>query len=350
MHSDGNEVRDEVRDKASAGWRTQVRRWLPPLGTIALVTYLVWSTDLDAAAAAFRQADVGLAILVLGGITVITWLYDGVCLTWLIGLTLGHRGTGGALRLRDVLPIKAASYVLNIVNYNAATVGMAWIVSRRKRVGMIESLAALAVLSYIDLVALTALLVLGLVLSADALSSQPELVERLTVIAVAVFGLALTVLLLLQSPIRNRWLDRLRSLAILRPIAAVPPRSMLMGVAMRMLFVMGYVANTYGVMLAFGMSPRLDLLLLYVPILSVVGVVPLSISGLGTTQILMRTFYAPMVADGRVSGPVIDAFSTVVIIGFILTRLAVALPFLPRILKELRERPDSASGTEATEL
>ncbi len=340
MTTEGDQEQDE--GGGAGRWRHQLRRWLPPLGTIALVGYLVWSTDRDAAMDAFRQADVAMACAVLAAVTVSTWLYDGVCLTWLIGLTLGHRGDGEALRLRDVLPIKAASYVLNIVNYNAATVGMAWVVARRKKVGMLESLAALAVLSYIDLVALSALLVLGLALSADALADQPQLVERLSVVAGAVFVLALGVLLLLQSPLRHRWLERLRSLAILRPIAAVAPRSMLMGVLMRALFVMGYVANSYGVMLAFGMEPRLDLLLLYVPILSVVGVVPLSISGLGTTQILMRTFYAPMVTDGRAAGPVIDAFSTVVIIGFILARLVVALPFLPRILADLR-RPKTTA-------
>ena len=337
--------KEEQADSAvreGGGRGAALRRWLPPLGTIVLLIYLAWSTDLGAVADALQQADVWLALGVVAAVTVLTWLIDSACLTWLIGITLGHRGVPGPLRWVDVLSLKAASYVLNIVNYNAATVGMAWVVARRKKVSLVESLAALAVLSYIDLVALSALVVLGLAMGADLLAGQPELMDRLTWTACGVFVIAVIVLLLLQSPLRAPWLVRLRALPLLRPIAAVRPRAMLAGVAMRAAFVMLYVANTYGVMLAFGMQPRLDLLLLYVPILSVVGVVPLSVSGIGTTQILMRTFYAPMVAAGRAPGPVIDAFSTALIIGFIVIRLGVALPFLPRILAEIRGGPLAA--------
>jgi len=62
----------------------------------------------------------------------------------------------------------------------------------------------------------------------------------------------------------------------------------------------------------------------------------------------MRTFYAPMVTDGRAAGPVIDAFSTVVIIGFILARLVVAIPFLPAIVAELRDRPDGDGDVDTS--
>ena len=65
---------EQVAGVGAGGWRHQIRRWLPPLGTIALLAYLIWSTDLDAALAAFRQADVAVAFVVLGLVTVITWL------------------------------------------------------------------------------------------------------------------------------------------------------------------------------------------------------------------------------------------------------------------------------------
>ena len=79
------------------------------------------------------------------------------------------------------------------------------------------------------------------------------------------------------------------------------------------------------------------------PVLTVVGTIPLSISGLGTTQVLMERFYAPFVTDGRAPVPVIDACSTAMIFGYIVVRLLIAAPFLRQVLAEL------ASGREVEE-
>ena len=311
------------------------------VGTVVLIGYLFWSTDLAAAYAALMGANLLATLATLVGFTLAVWLFDSICLVWLIDVTLGHRGEQHPMPLRQVAAIKAASYILNIVNYNAATLGMGWLVSRRKKVGVVESVAALAVLSYIDLVALSALVVAGLWLAPDILLGHELLEQRLETICTTIFCLALGCLILLQSGLRVGFLDRLRGLALLRPVAAISPPTMMLGVVMRMGFVLLYVAANYCLMLAFGMRPDLYLLLVFIPILTVVGVVPLSISGLGTTQILMRTLYAPMVVGGVEVVPVIDAHSTVMILGFILVRLLVAAPYLPAVLAEIRQRQGS---------
>ncbi|MCO4761476.1 MAG: flippase-like domain-containing protein [Myxococcales bacterium] len=316
-----------------------MRRWLPAVGTVFLLAYLAWSADLKAVSAAFASADLGSAIAVLTLATLVTWAYDSACLAWLVGRTLGHRGEPGGGTLRELMPLKAASYVLNIVNYNAATLGMAWVVSRRKGVSFLESAAALAVLSYVDLVALAGLVVAGLALAPEVLGGEAELVGRLHIVVVAIFSAAVFLLLALQSPLRLGFLDRLRDISVLRPLAALKPLDMVVGVTMRAGFVLLYVGANYLLMQTFGMTPRIGALLVLVPVLTVVGVVPLSVSGIGTTQILMRTLYAPFVADGRAAGPVIDAWSTAMIFGFIAVRLVVAAPFLPKVLAELRHRP-----------
>ena len=323
---------------AGAQRASPLRRWLPAVGTAVLLIYLGWSTDLSAVAEAFSRANLGQAIAVLVVATLITWSYDSLCLVWLVRRTLGHRGHVGGGTLAELMPLKAASYVLNIVNYNAATLGMAWVVSRRKGVSFLESAAALAVLSYVDLVALATRIVAGLAIAPQVLGAQVELVARLHLVVVAIFAGSLVLLLALQSPIRHPLLDRLRGVAVLRPLAALKPLDMVVGVVMRAGFVLLYVVANYLLMKTFGMAPNLGALLVLVPVLTVVGVVPLSVSGLGTTQILMRTLYAPFVLDGRASGPVIDAWSTAMIFGFIAVRLVVAAPFLPKVLGELRQR------------
>jgi hypothetical protein len=50
----------------------------------------------------------------------------------------------------------------------------------------------------------------------------------------------------------------------------------------------------------------------------------------------------PFVTDGRAPGPVIDAFSTAMIMGYVGCRLLVALPFFRSAVQELRGRDDAA--------
>ena len=70
-----------------------------------------------------------------------------------------------------------------------------------------------------------------------------------------------------------------------------------------------------------------------------VGTLPISVSGVGSTQLLMRQFYAPFVVTAAAAGPVIDAYSTLQIATYLVVRIAVALPFFGPIAAELRQRP-----------
>lgn len=327
---------EQPRTPARTPLGVHVRRWLPPLGTVALLAYLVRSTDLDGVRAAFTAADTSRTLVVIVVGTLVTWLADSACLGWLLRQTLAGRGNGVAFGLREVAPLKASSYVLNIVNYNAATLGMAWIVARRRGVGFLEATAALAVLSWLDLVALALLVTVGLQVAPDLLGEAVGLQDRLEALSAVVMVAALVSVFLLQSGLPLGPLERLRQLAVLRPLASLKPSAMAIGVALRAGFVMLYVAINHQLMVAFGLEPSLGALMVLVPVITVVGVVPLSVSGLGTTQILARTLYASFVPAGLAVAPQIDAFTTTLIVGFILARLVIALPFLGRIWRELR--------------
>ncbi|HAN32315.1 MAG TPA: hypothetical protein DCQ06_12025 [Myxococcales bacterium] len=328
----------ESKDRGAKGSMSPLRRLVPIVGTIGLLGYLASSTDLQAVADAVRHASVSGVITVLVIATIATWVGDSACLAWLISRNLAGRGNPQGTSMRQLLAIKAGSYVLNIINYNAATLGMAYLVAKRRKVSFIEATAALSVLSYIDLLALALLVTTGLQVAPEVLGVLPGLVDRLIGLVTIVFTLGVGILLVIQSPLKWGPLDRLRAWSLIRPLAAMNPLDMGVGVAMRASFVMLYVAANYAMMLCFGMTPALGPMLVIVPVLTVVGVVPLSISGIGTTQLLMRTLYAPFVSDGRDPTPVIDAWSTVLIFGFILVRLVVAIPYLRTLMSELNQR------------
>lgn len=323
-------------------WKNLARRWVPIVLAIVLVGYFLSSTDLPHMRDAIMRADWRRLALITAGATVFGWLYDSACLTWLVRVTLGHRGKPEPVSLASILPLKASSYLLNILNYHAAALGMAWLIGRRKGVPYLEAAGALAVLSYIDLIAVTAMAVVGILVSPEFFGPYPALQIWLQTVAVGVFGGALATALLLQSRLSHPLLERLRALAPLRPLAALGPGDMLVGVVLRVGFILFYATAAYLQMGTFGMTPQWGRIFVALPILTVVGTIPISVSGYGSTQVLMRSFYAPFVPAGQSAVAVVDAFSTLYITGYMVFRLVLAAPYFRAIASELRQRPPEA--------
>lgn len=320
-------------------WKESVRRALPFVGALLLLSFFAATTDWAKTWRAVQQAQLAMFAVSIAATTAFIWVYDTLCLSWLVRHTLGHRGSAGGAGFRELAPLKAASYLLNMLNYHAAALGMAWLLSRRKSVPFLEAAGALALLSYIDLIAVTAMALCGIWLAPEFFGPYPALQAWLKTVAVLVFAGALTSVLLLQSGFRQPLLDKLRNFAPLRPLAALKPATMLVGLALRSGLILLYTGSVWWFMQAFAMQPAWGRLFVAMPIITVVGTLPISVSGVGSTQVLMRSFYAPFVADGRDPVAVIDAFSTVYIVGGILCRLLIAAPFFRSIARELRQRP-----------
>lgn len=327
------------------------RRWLPPAIGVAAVGLFLKTTDLQQVLAAIRQADLLAFTVVVLTVSLITWIYDSFCLAWLIRVTLGARGTQEPIRMRQLLPLKAASYVLNLANYHAAALGMAVLVGRRKKVPFLEAAGALAVLSYLDLVAVATMTVVGLLLAPDVLGGNAALQRGVQFLVAGVFAAALTCLTLLQSNWQLPILLRLRNLSPLKPLVALRPKSMAIGILLRMGLILMYTLSAVEIMRSFGMKPDFARMFVAMPIITIIGALPLSFSGVGTTQIAARWLYAPFVVDGRLPSPVIDSYTTAQIFGYVFVRLLIAAPFLRAINAELRgEQTPSAPEKTAPDL
>ena len=130
----------------SAPFRQRLRQIVPIVGTVALLGWLFARTDRQQVLAALAQARLASFAAVIAGTSLAVWLYDSACLWWLVRTTL----PGPPVAFRTLLAIKGASYVLNIVNYHAAALGMAALVGRRKQVPFLQAAGALAALSWLD--------------------------------------------------------------------------------------------------------------------------------------------------------------------------------------------------------
>lgn len=297
---------------------------LPLLGLVVIGGFFAATADLGAVAGAISGVDLVLMAGVMAGTLVSAWVADSLCLHWLMGVTLPS--TSG-LRIRDTLALKAWSYLLNVVNYNAATVGMGVALARRTRASVVETTAGLAVLSYLDLLALGALISAGMLLRPAFLGQAPaELAQGLGVVVTTSWLGALALLLLTRTG-SHRLLVRLRELPVVRPLARLSPAQLLTGVALRVAFVQLYVGYHYGLMLALGMEPDLATLWVLLPVVTMVGVLPLSIAGIGTVQVAMRVLYPTFLPEGA-GVELIDAFSTLVVVGLPALRLAFSVPFV----------------------
>ncbi len=319
--------------------RDRVRQIVPLVGTVLLLGYLGFTTDFAKLRDAMSHANLGQYALVVCVATVVSWLYDTACVTWLVAQTLGEFGK--PLKLRELLPVKAASYAINAVSYPLATLAISWAVARRKNVAFLQATGALAVLAYLDVLALGGMVAAGLLVSPEVIASQaglqrPVQIATVLILVGGVAGIAL---------VRSNWswplLQRLQKIQLLQPIVQIAPRKLILGFVLRTGLLLIYAATNFMIMRCFGMEPQWGRLLVVMPFLTVLGAIPLSVSGLGTTQIPMREFYAPFVTDGRPVAPVIDAFSTAMLVGFAALRLVLAAPFLRGILAELREKKDA---------
>ena len=118
---------------------------------------------------------------------------------------------------------------------------------------------------------------------------------------------------------------------------------------MRTMFVTTYVVCQWASMPFFNLEASLPDLLLFVPALTFIGTIPFTtIAGLGTVQVLMRTFFYDFV-PGDLSETVvhstIDAYSTTTILTFILGRVLIGAFFMRSVSKDFtKQREDTASA------
>lgn len=310
-----------------------LKRLLPWAGTALLLGYLGWTTDLASVGRALSDVSIPVALAVAFAGSLLAFLTDSYCVGRVVSRFVMP------VNFREALPIKATSYFLNTLNYNAALVGMAFYLQRSRQAPFWKSLGALFFLNLVDLLGLCVLLLFGLLmtLGQDVLPAG-ELTLAWGVVAGGVGGFTL-LLLACRFDIRLPVVSRLLRFELLRPLAEAGLLDVLRLGGLRIVFLLQYIGSQYLFLLLFGVEIPLMRLMVYMPLLTFIQIIPISISGLGTTQLVMRHFYGPYV---RGAGPgaagVVDAFSTTAIVGFLFFRILIAYVFLGEFSREVFER------------
>ena len=278
-----------------------LRALIPWVISIAILGYLALTTDLVRFFEILRSIDPlsFLAVTVVG--VLCTYFSDSFCLMVLFRRFFGH------VEYREILAVKGTSYFLNIVNYNAGAGAVAVFASKKKNFGLVESIGTMLFLNAMDIFALTLLITVGLFLGPDVISpdQRTAILWSCAALGAVLFG---TILFwVFKVPFLPK---KVREYRIFHPFRAGRLADYPLFILLRALFVTQYVLIHWAYLRVFGIHVPFSHLLIYVPVLTIIGVLPITIAGQGTTQIALRHYIAPYPALA-VGAPLMGAIAWV---------------------------------------
>ncbi len=237
----------------------------------------------------------------------------------------------GAMRFIDLMKAKAGVSVLNAVGSAVNYGGYALWIQRRFRCRPAAAGGIVLFITLGDLCAVSLLAGAAMLIGGDDLPVEAR--SRLVVIAPIVF--TVTVVLLLARPRRSQR-------PVLTPWRNITLAQRLIGLAARCGNITILMVSTWAASHAFGLDLPLTAVVTFLPILMVIGALPINVAGLGPVQAAWIALFAPYA-----SPPHILAFQFLwhlMMLGALLLRGA---PFLRAVVADVagstqRHKPSDA--------
>jgi hypothetical protein len=241
--------------------------------TAGLLGWLFWNTPFSRIVAATRTAapwTIPVALLMAAAI----YLADSFAIWKTFGWFLAP------LSLPEVLVVRGATYLLAAINYSVGQGAIVFFVHRATGVPVLRGVATVLLIMGVNLLALLFLTTAGIAIA-------PEIPHGLYVIvAVAYAGLAVYAVAVVARP---RWLAT-------RPIFDVLLGAGLGGHLRALLVRLPHIAMLVVfqtlMLRAFGVHVPVAAAVVALPVVCFVGVLPISVQGIGTTQAAMVFFFA----------------------------------------------------------
>jgi hypothetical protein len=248
--------------------RKQLGRILPWAVTLVLLFYVFRMISFRDMGKALVQAPYwtvpAFIVLVLG-------VYLGDCFA--IWKTFGW--FVARLSFREVLVVRGATYLLALVNYTVGQGAIVYFVNRSRGIPLLRGTAAVLLIMGTNILLLLIFASIGLAVSPDM---PPELRK---IVFGAYAALAVYSILLVLRP---RWLT---SRPIFDVLFAAGVSGHLRTVLVRVPHLGILMVFTYTSLRAFGVEVPVSHAILYLPMIYFIGVLPIAVMGLGTTQFMM---------------------------------------------------------------
>ncbi len=301
---------------------TALKRAAPLALTVVVLAFVVGRIPLDRVASALHDADYVRFLAIMIPNTIVYFCWDTLVLDAVV------RWFHGEVPYRDLLPVRAASYVVGFFNTNAGRGALAAYLRRRLDVPFLElggTVIFLMLTEYTQLVLWAMLGILGF---------RTEVTKGLLPIAggVALFWAAFFAYARLHVTPRRAlaWLFAPREWLVFRTFrrasAARYAQIVLLRAPMFLVSLVAhyYAARTFGIYIPFGQ------MLTFLPVIFMAAALPVTVAHLGTTQAAWLLFfgaYAP--------APRLLAFSLAAHLTFAATRALLGLAWLPVVYEDL---------------
>ena len=309
-----------------------LKRVMPALVTIAVLALIARRVPIDRLITSLRDANYVAFLAVMIPNTTIYFLWDTLILKTVVGWFHGD------VPFRELLPVRAASYVVAFFNTNAGRGTLAAYLWRRLDVPFLElggTVIFLVLTEYAQLVLWAMLGVFGF---------RAEITNGLVSIAAGVAASWLAVFAYTRlhvTPVRAlRWLFAPREWILLRTFRRASAVRYGQVVLLRApMFLVSLAAHYYGAH-AFGIYVPFGQMLTFLPVIFMAAALPITVAHLGTTQAAWLLFFGQFAPAPRLL-----AFSLVAHLTFAATRALLGLAWLPVAYGELL--PGLVRGADA---
>lgn len=268
-----------------------------------------------------------------------TWVFSRV-------LTRFHH----PVKFKELLPARAVTYLIMILNYGAGQGAFAYYLKRTKQVAIFEVLGIFAFIALIDLYWLMGMAVVGSFFQdfqIHGVRLAPIIRTAGGIAAVALAAHLIYWRYFSAKPWRaTRWL---REKKLFRIFHEAKLRDYLVTALMRTPIHACIIASMYVVLITFGAYVPFLTILGATPIAFILGVLPISPSGIGVTngalvELLQHHIQSPIIAQGATTGAaLILAASLLWIFANLSLKAIVGSLYLMRVSKDLFVPPSEES-------
>ena len=308
-------------EERSRAWRTWAKRLGPWILTGGVTLYILSQNPLSQIIAEMQRGDVTLLLPLAIWVTLQGLLVAGLADLFVIRAAAAA-GEGRSPRYLDVVVAKAGVGVLEAVGYALGRGGYGVWIARAAGTG--AGLAAGAVLYIV-------LSDLGAVTTVGALSIYLGGAEVPDTVAVIVPAVAVAVWLLTLLAPGWPW-DIRRLPRPLRPLVRLRRRTAAPQIALRVFNIAFGTLMTWVAARAFGLEIPLAAVAVYLPVIMVIGSLPINIAGLGPVQGAWLLFFGSWA-----SGPQILAFQFLWTVSILLAVVLRGLPAIGRVTREIAD-------------
>jgi hypothetical protein len=309
-----------MRSPLQRGVQGAAARIWPAVLTVAIFVVIFLRIPFDRFLAALAGARLLPFFALMGAFSLFYFAMD----TFILLKTI--RWFHGPLSYRDLLPARATTYLVSIVNTQLAQGALALYLHRRFATPLGEITGTVALLILLEVTQLVLFATAGMLASPAAVPGELFLAP----FALAAVWAALALLLRGsgESPLPS--VSRLRRSTLFRTFRAARPAQLVAILALKApIFVVAVLVH-HAALHQFGIHIPVPRLFAFLPIVFMVAALPITVAHLGTSQAAWIFFFAEYAAEADLL-----AYSLASHLTFMLANGTLGLVFVPRAYAEL---------------